>query len=62
MVILCFFPPSDIGIREEVFKTDGSIVEKKNLDLCLDLQKRRDKGGGYNTRECHKILWENYEH
>lgn len=29
MVILCFFPPSDIGIWEEVFKTDGSIVEKK---------------------------------
>lgn len=29
MVILCFFFPSDIGIREEVFKTDGSIVEKQ---------------------------------
>lgn len=41
MVILYFFSPSDIGIREEVFKTDGSIVEKKNLDLCLDLQKRK---------------------
>lgn len=29
MVILCFFFPSDIGIQEEVFKTDGSIVEKQ---------------------------------